>query len=78
MSAALLFALGVLIDAVWTLSVRAINEKRPLAAGAYMAAFTAIATGSTWMIVEDRSWVGLVLYSMGGGIGTWWVVRRGR
>lgn len=76
MSCILLFGLGVLIDAVWALSVQSINEKRPWSASAFQSLFTAIAVGSTWWVIEDRSWAGLLAYSIGGGVGTFWAVTR--
>jgi hypothetical protein len=74
----LLFGLGALIDVVWTLSVRAIQEHHAPAAAGYQALFTLIAVGSTWFVVEHRDVVGLVAYAAGGGLGTWWAVTRSR
>lgn len=76
MHAILLFALGILIDWLWALSALAINEKRATSAGALMALFTMTVTASTWWIVEDRSVLGLLAYAAGGGVGTWFAVRR--
>ncbi len=70
MHAVLLFALGLFLDLVWTFLVQAVHKKRAWTAGAAQTLFTAVVTGSTWFIVEDRTVLGLLAYSIGGGLGT--------
>lgn len=65
-----LFAVGVLMDVVWSRAVRAVAQKKAYLAAGYAMVLNSIAMGSTWYVVETQSGAALVAYAAGGGLGT--------
>jgi hypothetical protein len=65
-----LFCFGLAFDVLWTWMVQAVTSHTPIRAGLYAALLNAAATGSTWYIVDAKSFLGLLAFSLGGGIGT--------
>ena len=71
----ILFLVGALLDALWTVMVRAIAKGQALRAGFCQVGFTALATWAVWNVVGSSGWTGLALYALGGGVGTWMVTK---
>jgi len=68
------FLCGFLMDAVWSLCVSAVTNRRPLLAANYSALLYFCTIVSTVLIVE-KCFVAVSAYIAGGWLGTYLVVR---
>jgi hypothetical protein len=73
-----LFLIGLVTAVLWARAVSAVQDKRAASAGGYTVVLDLVTIGSTWWVVAGGSVPSLLAYSLGGGLGTFWVVRRSR
>ena len=71
----LLAGAGILVDVLWSLLVVAIDRGWAFRAALAQLLFTLVAVGATVSVVETRSLPDLIAYGVGGGLGTYLVVR---
>jgi len=68
------FVCGFLMDAVWSLCIRAVTSRKPVTAANYSAVLYVCTVVSTVLIVE-KCFVAVAAYIIGGWIGTYIVVK---
>jgi FtsH-binding integral membrane protein len=65
-----MFLVGLVSSVFWSRAVQAVSRREPLAAGLWVTVLDAITIGSTWYVVEVKSIPSLLVYAIGGGLGT--------
>jgi len=65
------------MDIVWTLSVNAVTQRRPMAA-ANLSAILYLCTIVSTVLIVEKCFAAVVAYIIGGWIGTYVVVKRRR
>jgi hypothetical protein len=69
------FTCGFLLDVIWTLCIDAVTRRKPLTAANFSALLYLCTIVSTILIVE-KCFAAVAVYTLGGWLGTYVVVKR--